>query len=70
LTLGATLRLHPWDETAYSGEEGKFVQRQVRLGPPMGDSYTVLSGLRAGDMVVTEGSFFLRAEALRNTPSG
>jgi RND family efflux transporter MFP subunit len=52
------------------GEEGKFVQRQVRLGPPMGDSYTVLSGLRSGDMVVTEGSFFLRAEALRNTPSG
>jgi RND family efflux transporter MFP subunit len=52
------------------GEDGKFIQRQVRLGPPMGDSYTVLSGLRAGDMVVTEGSFFLRAEALRNTPSG
>ena len=36
----------------------------------MGDSYTVSSGLRAGDTVVTEGSFFLRAEALRNTPSG
>jgi RND family efflux transporter MFP subunit len=52
------------------GEDGKFIQRQVRLGPPMADSYTVLSGLRAGDMVVTEGSFFLRAEALRNAPSG
>ena len=26
--------------------------------------------LRAGDRVVTEGSFLLRAEALRNTPSG
>jgi len=52
------------------GEDGKFIQRQVRLGPLIGDSYTVLSGLRAGDMVVTEGSFFLRAEALRNTPSG
>jgi cobalt-zinc-cadmium efflux system membrane fusion protein len=52
------------------GEDGKFIQRPVRLGPLIGDSYTVLSGLRAGDMVVTEGSFFLRAEALRNTPSG
>ena len=52
------------------GEDGKFIQRQVRLGPLIGDSYTVSSGLRAGDTVVTEGSFFLRAEALRNTPSG
>jgi len=52
------------------GEDGKFIQRQVRLGPLIGDSYTVLNGLRAGDMVVTEGSFFIRAEALRNTPSG
>lgn len=52
------------------GEDGKFIQRQVRLGALSGDSYTVLSGLRAGDTVVTEGSFFLRAEALRNAPSG
>lgn len=55
---------------AAEGEDGKFIQRQVRLGSPVGDSYTVLSGLRRGDRVVTEGSFFLRAEALRNTPSG
>ena len=51
-------------------EEGKFVQRQIRLGQLMGDSYTVLAGLRPGDVVVTEGSFFLRAESLRNAPSG
>jgi membrane fusion protein, heavy metal efflux system len=50
-------------------EEGKFVQRQVRLGQLMGDSYTVLAGLRPGEVVVTEGSFFLRAESLRNAPS-
>ncbi|MBI1727232.1 MAG: efflux RND transporter periplasmic adaptor subunit [Candidatus Rokubacteria bacterium] len=55
---------------AAEGEDGKFIQRQVRLGSLTGGSYTVLSGLRAGDTVVTEGSFFLRAEALRNTPSG
>jgi cobalt-zinc-cadmium efflux system membrane fusion protein len=52
------------------GEEGKFIQRQVRLGPPMGDNYTVLSGLKLGEPIVTEGSFFLRAEVLRNAPGG
>jgi RND family efflux transporter MFP subunit len=52
------------------GEDGKFVQRQVRLGSPIGDNYTVLSGLKPGEAVVTEGSFFLRAEVLRNAPGG
>ncbi len=52
------------------GEEGKFIQRQVRVGEPIGDNYPVLAGLRPGDVVVTEGSFFLRAESLRNSPSG
>jgi hypothetical protein len=32
----------------------------------MGHNYTVLSGLKPGETVVTEGSFFLRAEILRN----
>ena len=37
----------------------------------MGDAgHAVLSGLTPGDVVVTEGSFFLRAESLRNNPSG
>jgi RND family efflux transporter MFP subunit len=52
------------------GEDGKFIQRQVRLGSPMGDNYIVLSGLKPGETVVTEGSFFLRAETLRNAPGG
>jgi RND family efflux transporter MFP subunit len=51
-------------------EEGKFIQREVRLGGLVGESYSVRSGLRAGDVVVTEGSFFLRAESLRNAPAG
>jgi hypothetical protein len=52
-------------------EEGKFIQRTVRLGEPVGEAgHSVLSGLSAGDVVVTEGSFFLRAESLRNNPSG
>jgi multidrug efflux pump subunit AcrA (membrane-fusion protein) len=50
-------------------DEGKFVQRRVTLGPPIGDGYAVLAGLSPGDVVVTEGSFFLRAEAVRNNPS-
>jgi len=50
------------------GEEGKFIQRQIRLGSATADSYAVLSGLKAGETIVTEGSFFLRAEVLRNAP--
>ena len=50
--------------------DGKFIQRQVRLGSPIGDNYSVLSGLKPGESVVTEGSFFLRAEVLRNAPGG
>lgn len=52
------------------GEEGKFVQRTVQLGEQAGEGYVVLNGLKAGEVVVTEGSFFLRAEAVRNAPSG
>ncbi len=51
-------------------EEGKFLQREIRVGALMGDSYAVLSGLQPGEIVVTEGSFFLRAESVRNAPSG
>ncbi len=51
-------------------EEGKFLQREIRVGALMGDSYAVLGGLQPGEIVVTEGSFFLRAESVRNAPSG
>ena len=49
-----------------AGEEGKFLRRKVRLGAASGDSYVILEGLRAGETVVTEGSFLLRAEAARS----
>jgi multidrug efflux pump subunit AcrA (membrane-fusion protein) len=49
-----------------AGEEGKFLRRKVRLGSTSGNSYVVLEGLRAGDTVVTDGSFLLRAEAARS----
>jgi RND family efflux transporter MFP subunit len=50
--------------------EGRFVERPVALGSPVGDAIQVLKGLRAGERVVTEGSFFLRAEAARLRAGG
>jgi RND family efflux transporter MFP subunit len=50
-------------------EEGKFVPRTVQVGPTRGEFATVRSGVDPGEVVVTEGSFLLRAELLRNTAS-
>ena len=50
---------------AVPGEPAKFLERDVRLGRSSGDVVEVVSGLNAGDNVVTKGSFFLRAEAER-----
>jgi cobalt-zinc-cadmium efflux system membrane fusion protein len=44
---------------------GRFVQRNVTVGDAMGSEIAVSSGLEAGDAVVTEGAFFLRAERER-----
>ena len=52
------------------GEEGKFIERVVKLGPPAGEFVPVLEGLKPGDKVVTDGSFFLRAEAARTRSGG
>jgi len=46
-------------------EPGKFVEREVRLGDAAGDLVPVLAGLNAGDLVVSEGSFYVRAERER-----
>ncbi len=43
---------------AEPGEGGKGLvarQRQVQLGPVVGNNYTVTSGLKAGDRLITEG---------------
>jgi Cu(I)/Ag(I) efflux system membrane fusion protein len=42
---------------------GRFRAREVRLGERSGDVFKVLSGLAAGDRVVTSGQFLLDAEA-------
>ena len=41
---------------------GEFILRPVRLGPESNGFYPVMEGLNAGDRVVTEGGFLLRAE--------
>ena len=47
------------------GEIGKFTERPVKLGPSRGDLVQVVEGLKPGEKVVTNGSFFLRSEAAR-----
>jgi RND family efflux transporter MFP subunit len=48
------------------GDAARFVERTVKLGSPVGDTIQVVAGLKPGERVVTEGSFFLRAEAGRS----
>jgi len=48
--------------------EGSFAMRVVRLGPAANGYYAVLDGLRLNDEVVTEGSFILKAEGVRQHP--
>jgi RND family efflux transporter MFP subunit len=43
-------------------EPGKFIEREVRLGQISGGDVEVTSGVKPGDVVVTKGSFFVRAE--------
>ena len=46
-----------------------FVMRPVRLGQETNGLYQVLEGLNAGERIVTEGSFLLRAEWLKMNPT-
>ena len=46
-------------------DAGRFIERSVRLGPAAGDLVQVLEGLAAGDRIVVEGSFAVRAELER-----
>ena len=50
--------------------EARFLEQPVKLGEPVGDLVRVVEGLRPGQKVVTEGSFFLRAEAARMRSGG
>ncbi len=46
-------------------ERRKFTEREVRIGERSGEQLEVLAGLEPGDLVVVEGSFFVRAERER-----
>jgi len=50
------------------GETGKFVQRAVKTGEDSTAGLRILEGLKPGETVVTDGSFLLRAEAIRQRP--
>lgn len=56
--------------TPVEGEDGKFTERAVKLGPARGNVVQVLEGLKPGEKVVTDGSFFLRGEAGRTRSGG
>ena len=44
---------------------GRFAQRNITAGDTLGNEIAISSGVDAGDMVVAEGAFFLRAERER-----
>jgi RND family efflux transporter MFP subunit len=46
-------------------EEGRFLERTVKLGPVFGEQATIEEGVKPGEHVASEGSFLLRAEAAR-----
>ncbi len=48
---------------------GVFAQREVSAGPESDGHSMISAGLNAGERVVTEGSFLLRAESLKLNPS-
>ena len=45
--------------------QGQFIEREVRLGAAAGGLVSVTAGVRAGDVIVSEGSFSVRAERER-----
>ena len=49
-------------------QPGKFIQRTVKTGEESPAGQRILEGLKPGETVVTEGSFLLRAEAIRQHP--
>ena len=46
-------------------EPGRFIEREVRLGAASGQHVEVIAGAQPGDLIVTEGSFSVRAERER-----
>lgn len=51
-------------------EKGVFERREVGRGRTLGDEVEVLSGLKAGESVVVEGAFLLKAEVEKSSGGG
>lgn len=51
-------------------EKGVFERREVGRGRTLGDEVEVLSGLKAGEHVVVEGAFLLKAEVEKSSGGG
>jgi multidrug efflux pump subunit AcrA (membrane-fusion protein) len=51
-----------------TGQPSVFVQREVTVGPEFGGRVPVYKGISVGERVVTDGSFLLRAESLKQKP--
>ncbi|HET9529116.1 MAG TPA: efflux RND transporter periplasmic adaptor subunit [Blastocatellia bacterium] len=51
-------------------EGGYFEPRRVQLGQKMDDNYIVLSGLNAGERIVTSGNFLIDSESKLKAASG
>ena len=47
---------------AGAGNNGHFVERNVEVGDTIGNQIGIVAGIQAGELVVTDGAFFLRAE--------
>ena len=45
----------------------EYAPRKLRLGADLGEFYAVESGLSAGDVVVTDGSYLLRTEIRKDS---
>ncbi len=51
-------------------DEPEFKMREIEIGPMLGDSYVVMSGLNEGEEIVTQGAFSVDAAAqLEGKPS-
>ena len=50
--------------------EREFQRRELTIGPRQGDWVEVLSGIRTGESVVTNGSFRLKSLLLREEIGG
>jgi cobalt-zinc-cadmium efflux system membrane fusion protein len=51
-------------------EKGAFERREVGRGRTLGDEVEVLSGLKAGELVVVEGAFLLKSEVEKSSGGG